>query len=287
MWYVFIVMPLISVVKVTTQGRFSKKSIRSFSDVLLYNTVAFLCSALVLALLFFRNVPPIEVFIYALLSAICSVSYQSFYTLALKNGPVSATVILSSFSIIFTLIAGAIFFEEHWTKYTLIGFALMALAFYLIPAKRNDKKATLKWLLFVVLTFVSNGLLGAVMLFFSKSDFGTMQSEYVTLIFLLACIISLLLTLFNVKIKKDPITIKQGLELPIVALIIGSCLGLYNVLNVVALQHFPSFIVAPVLSGAVMVLIMVVDALLNKEKPTIKTLIGVVCAVVAIVLLNL
>ena len=285
--YVFILMPILSAIKVLTQARYSKKSLNTFSDVLLYNAIAFFFSALVLSIIFLRQLPPIEVWLYACISAITNVLYQIFYTLTLKTGPVAVSAIINSFNIVFTLLAGAIFFNEQWSVYTIIGFAFMSVAFCLVPTKTDNKKANLKWLCFIILTFVSCGLYGVVMLFFSKSQFGTMKSEYVAITFTIASVICLILAFFNTKVRKEPISIKRNFELPIVTLVIGGTLGLYNLLNVIAVQKFPSYIVSPVISGLIIILTMLASAVINKEKITLKMLIGTIFAVIAIVLLNL
>ena len=287
MYFVFIVMPLLSVIKVTMQGKYSQKHIKTFSDVLLYNTIVFLFSAFILAAIFLRQLPPLEVWIYALISATGAFLSQTFYTLAFKNGPITPTAIINSFNIIFTLFAGLIYFNEQWTIFTIVGFAFMSVAFCLIPGKNNDKKANLKWLILTAITFVCFGLSSVVMLLFSRSEFSKWQSAYTVLIFSIASVFSFIFTLFNVKVRKEPITIKRNWNLPLVALIIGGALGLYNLVNVIAYQHFPSYLVTPIISGACIGLTMIVNSIINREKPTIKMLIGVACAVVAIVLLNL
>lgn len=287
MYYIFIAMPLLSTIKTVTQGRYSKKHIKTFSDVLIYNTLAFFFSALVLGVIFLRQIPPIEVFGFALINAICAILFQTFYTLALKNGPTTATIIINTFSIVITMFTGAIFYNEQWSIYNIIGFILMSAAFYLIPARNNDKKANLKWIILTALSFLFGGFNTAAMLVFSKSNFVSYQNEYTTLIFALAFVLCGLFTLFNVKARKEPITIKKSIELPIVALVIGGAVGLYNLLNVIGYNYFPSYILLPVVCGLIIVLVMVVNSILNKEKPTLKMLIGVALAVIAIVLLNI
>lgn len=287
MFYVFIVMPLLSTIKTVTQGKFSKNNIKTFSDVFIYNTLAFFFSALILAVIFLRQIPPFQVLIYSLITGACSVMFQTFFTLALKNGPTTATIIINNFGIVFTLLTGAIFYSEVWTIFNIVGFLFMSAAFYLIPAKTKDKKATIKWLILVSLSFIFSGLNSAVMLVFSKSQFTAFQSEYMTLTFAFACILSLLITFFNVNIKKDPITLKRNKILPIVAIIIGGALGLYNLVNVIAYKYYPSNVLTPITCGLTITLVMIVNSILNKEKPTLKMLIGVLFAVVAIVLLNL
>jgi drug/metabolite transporter (DMT)-like permease len=163
----------------------------------------------------------------------------------------------------------------------------MFAAFYLIPARTKDKKISLKWIIYVALSFLTTGIFSSFLLVFSKSEFGAMQNEYVAITFSIATILSSLLTLFNVKVKKEPITIKLDYKLPLVALVIGGALGIYNLINVIAFKHFESYILSPIVSGSIMVLTMVVNAIINKEKPTTKMLIGVAFAVVAIVFLNL
>lgn len=287
MWFLFIVMPILSVIKVTTQGRFSQKNIKTFSDVLLYNTAVYFFSALVLAVIFLRVMPPVEVWLYALIGAVGSILMQSFYTLAYKHGPITPTVIINSFNIIIPITAGFIFFNEKWSSLTAFGLILMGIAFYLVPARNNDKKINSKWLFYVIATFILTGLYGVLTLFFSKSEFSSWQNEYITLTVFIAGIFCSLLTLFNVKVRKDFITIKKQSKLPLIALVIGSAIGIYNILNVIAFKYYPSYVVTPIVSGTIMVLTMVVNSILNKEFPTKKMIIGVIAAVISIVLLNI
>ncbi len=287
MWYVFIAMPLLALIKTTVQGRYSKKNVETFSDVLFYNSAVFLTATITLAVIFLRQMPPLEVIIYALLNGAFSVLFQSFYTLAFRNGPVSATVIINSFNLVLILLAGTIFFNETWSIFAIIGFVFMALAFYLLPARGGDKKANLKWFIFVLLTFFFGGLTGVVTLFFSRSEFNAMQPEFVVFTFLIAFVLCSIITLFNVKVKKDPITIKKDWKLPTAALVIGASVGLYNLVTVIALQNYDSYIVSPVVNGTLMVLIMITNCILDKEKPTKKMIFGLISAVIGIVLLNL
>ena len=287
MYYIFIAMPLLSTIKTVTQGRYSKKSINTFSDVLIYNTLVFIFSAIVLGVIFLRQIPPIEVFGFSLITAIFSILFQTFYTLALKSGPTTATIIINTFSLVITMFTGTIFYNEQWSFYNIIGFLFMSVAFYLIPARINDKKANFKWFIFTALSFLFGGLNSAIIYVFSKTNLATYQNEYTTLIFALAFVLSGIFTLFNVKVRKEPITIKKSIELPIVALVIGGAVGLYNLLNVIGYKYFPSYILLPVVCGLIIVLVMIVNAILNREKPTLKMLIGVVFAVIAIVLLNI
>ncbi len=287
MYYIFIAMPLLSTIKTVTQGRYSKKSINTFSDVLIYNTLVFFFSALVLGVIFLRQIPPIEVFGFSLITAIFSILFQTFYTLALKSGPTTATIIINTFNLVITMFTGAIFYNEQWSIYNIIGFLFMSVAFYLIPARNNDKKANFKWFIFTALSFLFSGLNSAIIYVFSKTNLASYKNEYTTLIFALAFVLSGIFTLFNVKVRKEPITIKKSIELPIVALVIGGAVGLYNLLNVIGYNYFPSYILLPVVCGLIIVLVMIVNSILNREKPTLKMLIGVVFAVIAIVLLNI
>jgi drug/metabolite transporter (DMT)-like permease len=110
---------------------------------------------------------------------------------------------------------------------------------------------------------------------------------YMVFSFGFACVWCSLILLFNVKVKKQPITINKGWHLPCVALVIGGAVGGYNLLNIYALQYFESYIAMPVVNGAIIVLVMIVNSIIDKAKPTIKSLIGFVSALIAIVLLNL
>ena len=287
MYFIFFVMPLLSVIKVTAQGRYAQKNTKSFSDILLFNSVVFFATAVILAVIFLRAFPPIELIIYAVLGGIFTIAFQTFYLLAFKNGPVAPTVIINSFSIVLVLLAGRIFFDEKWSIFTIIGLIFMFITFYLVPARKDNKKANSKWLLLTLCVLLFSGAYNIESLFIARNELTKWKSEFLIFSFLIASIICLFATVFNVKIKKEPITIKLDWKLTVATLIIATTLGAYNLLNIYALKWFPSYIVMPIINGSIIVMVMVINSILDREKPTLKMIMGTLSAVVGIVLLNL
>ena len=288
MSYLFLfVAPILSAIKVVSQGRYAKKNVNNLSDVLLFNAVVFFATALILALLFVRAIPPIEVFLFASLTSVFTVAFQVCYTLAFKSGPIAPTVIICNFNIVITLLVGLIFFGEKWSIFTFVGLAFMAVAFFLIPAKSGENKVNLKWVLFTCLAFLSTGLINVVSLLFARSEYRAWKSTYLSIAFLFACVLALLILLVNVKVKKQPLQMKINLNLPLTALIIAGALGLFNLFNIYALQYFESYIALPVISGLGIVTATVLNFFVNKEKISKRMMIGVLFAIISIVLLNL
>lgn len=288
MHYLFLIFaPVCAMIKAVVQGRYTKKRVNTFSDVLLYNCAVFFATAGVFAIVFLRAFPPIEVILYSLLGSVFIIGFQISYTMAFKSGPITASVIINSFCIVMGMVAGLIFFNEQWSILAIIGLVFMALCFYLVPARGENKKINIKWIIAISLSFLFSGANSTIALFFAKSEFAEWNSTYMVFSFAMACVWALIILLFNVKAKKEPITINKGWGLPCVALVIGGALGGYNLLNVYSLQYFESYIAMPVVNGAIIVLVMIVNSIIDREKPTLKTLFGVISAVIAIVLLNL
>ena len=77
---------------------------------------------------------------------------------ALKYGPASLTSLLISLSLILTTIWGFFFWDSKVTGFVIVGLVLVAVAIWLClyTGKKNEQKISLKWLFFVLLSFLGN-----------------------------------------------------------------------------------------------------------------------------------
>lgn len=107
--------PFLAAAKVTVQGAYSKKRTKTLSDLLLYNAFVVFFAAAVVAIMFVRSVPSPAIWGYAAISGVLVILFQCSYTEAFKHGSVALTVIINSFNIVFSLVAGVLFFDEKWT----------------------------------------------------------------------------------------------------------------------------------------------------------------------------
>lgn len=276
--------------KATVQGALTKKRVTSFSDAAALNATVFLLTAVIFSALFVRAVPSVEVFGYALLSAIFVVGFQFSYTLAFKNGSVASAAIINTFNVIFPLVTGALLYSEKWSMFTVIGCVFMAAAFYLVPSRTGNAKSNGKWLLFTLLAFVFAGLNNTLALVFSRSDFAVQSSYMVALSYAFAFPIALITFAFSRKREKrtgQTSTFSLGVATIFPTLAISVLLGVNNLLTLKALATWRSNVFFPVTNGATIVFTAVLNVVCFREKPSLGSVIGIALAVIAAVLLNL
>lgn len=282
--------PLSAAVKATAQGSFTKKRVTTFSDAAAFNALVFAFTAVIFSSLFVRELPSLQLLAYAALSAVFIAGFQFSYTLAFKNGAVAPAVIINTFNVIFPLLTGAIFYEEKWTLFTAIGCACMAAAFYLVPARGNDKKINGKWVVFTIAAFVFAGLNNSLSLVFSKSGIAENGSSLVA--FSYAFAFPLAAFAFAISKRKEKHssvvgTLKPDVTAFVTSFAISALLGANNLFTLLALGEWQSNVFFPISNGATIVFTVAFNFVLYREKPALKSIIGIVFAIIAVILLNL
>ena len=98
------------------------------------------------------NIPP-TLWIYAIIAGIlyCSASFLTF--VALGCGSFAMSMLILSYSLVFSIGYGLIFLDEPATLFTYIGLALIMVSLYLTKTKKKvsateEKKISAKWVAF-------------------------------------------------------------------------------------------------------------------------------------------
>jgi uncharacterized membrane protein len=105
-------MSLLGCTKVTLQGRASRKFFKNGADSVLFHTLLFLFVALTLVVIFPTALLTWQGFWLSILCALFTFFYQVFYAQALKEGPVSLTVLICNFSTFFVVLYSTLAFGE-------------------------------------------------------------------------------------------------------------------------------------------------------------------------------
>ena len=232
-----------------------------------------------------------------------------FSVLAILYGPLAKTSLIISCSLLLPTLYG-IFVQGIYIKVIrdgsatvsealgealsptlIIGIILLVITLFLVNRENKDdsveeKKVTLKWLIFVTLAFIGNGMCSTVQT--AKQDFyGNDGNNMFMIVALIFVVLILLIASISTKKERAEIkyTVKHG---ALLAVLCGAANGITNLLVMVLnANHFPASILFPFVSGGGLVLIFLWSVLVNKEKFTVPQYIGYGLGVLSLVLLNL
>ena len=279
----------LAAVAVSMQDIFKKKyNNRSGGDVFLFGGMIAL-----FATLFFIAVNRDWSFrpILLLPSLAFAVSYASstvFTVLAIRYGSLAKTSLIVSCSLLIPCFYGILFLGE-WKDISLwfiIGLVLLIAALFLINYQKGGEKITFKWVVFVLLAFVGNGMCSTV----QKAEqirFGD-DGRNVFMIAALAMVAVILFAVgFSLKSERKNVRsiVKKGV---LFALVCGVMNGLTNFLVIyLNTQEFPASIMFPVISGGSIVFVFVYSILFQKERFRVRQYVGFFLGVLSVVLLNL
>lgn len=226
----------------------------------------------------------LEVGIYSLLFALGYCLAMITYFLAIKTGPMSISALILQYSLILPAIYGIFALNEPIKVTLFIGLGLLVISLLLVNLKKGEKgvKPTLKWAIFVILLFISNGFCAIVQKVQQVNFSGQFKSEFMIMGLLISSVVLLALTLTSErKLMLDNLK-KGGL--------FGCCGGVFNAgINFLfmVLAVMPASVVYPILSAGGTLITAVVAYFVYKEKLSPMQLVGLGVGIASIVLLNI
>ena len=213
------------------------------------------------------------------------------YGMAMKTGPLSYTTLLFSAGMVIPVIAGVLLFHDRMSFLQAIGFVLILVTFYVVSKQKADPgtgaKINSKWLFFVSLTFLGNGLLG----FLSKSHQylypGDDKILYMAIGFATTAVLSSIMLLFFTVLKKQKIEAVRspGLYTSIIVMGLTSTVGNKLVMDLIG--SVPVGVLFPIVNGGVMLVVILMSRVVFREAITRRKAVGIVVGLTAIIFLSL
>lgn len=157
-----------------------------------------------------------------------------------------------------------------------IGIVLIRLSFVISVEK--FQKGEQKWILFALLAFLCNGMVGLTQKIFRMSTFESEQTVFMIVAFLVGAIIT-----FFIMPKKFKILPSKGFLKTVFGS--GVMLGLVNVINVYISGVLPGVIVFPSVNGGGIIISAILARILIKEKISFRKKAGIIIGVIAICLI--
>lgn len=212
-----------------------------------------------------------------------------FVVLAIKCGSLAKTTLIMSYSLLVPAFAGLVILREPIGIPMIAGMILLVLSLWLTNHRKKTadapkEKISLKWLVFVLLGFVGNGMCSTVQKLAPHYLGADVNLTLSTIVALGLSTVVLIAASFLTKETDLKSTLRVGGPL---SLFCGLFNGAVNYLAIYLNQFIPASVMFPVLSAGEIILIVPYSLLVRRERFTAKQWAGFAVGVVSVVLLNL
>ena len=205
--------------------------------------------------------------------------------LSIITGPLSVSSLLIQLSLIIPTLYGILFLGEELTEPRIIGIfcLLLAIVFVNLQGKKEEKRMTLKWGIFVALSFFGNGFCSVSQKMQQDAFGGRYKSEFM-IVALLAVAVFMLVPAILTEKKQIGQNLRKGLPF---FLVCGVANGVANYAVMILNGMMDASVMFPVISAGGILLTAVIALTLYKEKLSLQQIIGFVLGTVSVIVLNL
>ena len=216
---------------------------------------------------------------------------------AIELGSMSLSVLFTQCGFLIPTIFNAIYFNEPINALSVIGIVLIVVAL-VMTIDKSDKKFSIKWLVFAVLSLICSGSIGIVQKFNNAYYPNANAGLFIDIAFFFALATCLLLLLFfyvkerkaapasgSAVLKEDKQ--KQAVSKCAGLVAYGVLTGVMNVFNTFLAGKLPSVVFFPVFNVGVIVLATLSSAIIFKEKLSKRQTASIATGSLAIVLIAL
>ena len=224
---------------------------------------------------------------YSVGFALSYASANLFASLAIREGSLSLTGLVTSYALLVPALYGMIFLHEPIGVWKIVGILLLAVSLFLIniekKAGEGERKITLRWAIFAFLAFLGNGFCSTTQKMEQAAFGGEGAVEF--MLIALALVFVIFFTLSFIKERKDW---KEALPRGCVfGLLCGLANGACNFLVVLLNPRMPASVMYPLISAGGIVVTTLVSVLIFKERLSRSQWLGMAIGVTSIVFLNL
>jgi drug/metabolite transporter (DMT)-like permease len=274
---------LLATAKVTTQSAFSKKSVKSFPDVVFFIGLTFTVSALIF-LPDLIGCSPI-VWLYGAAFGLSSMLFQISYTRALSMGNVSLTVMMANLAMVFTVLLSAIVFHDPISPARLIGIVLTIAVFVINTDFKTKNKVEKSWFGLALTALLTSGAAGCTQKFFGELGPADESRAFVSASYAVGAVATFALYLI-LHCKNNRKTYKTAPPVFLYALGVGGFLAIFQIVYQHSINTIPGTFLYPTYAGGCIILSTLAGLVLFKDKLKRRQMISVLFGLVAVVLMN-
>ena len=240
------------------------------------------------ALLFFALTSPELAFDLSFVpySVAFAVSYalaSLFAVLAIAYGSLSLTSLITSYSLMIPTFYGLIFLKDPFGKGFIFGLVFLIVSLFLINKKDGNIKFSLKWIIFVIVAFIGNGMCSVVQKMQQVAFDGAYKNEFMIVALAIVTVVMFVMTMIKER-KGIKLYLKAGWHLSIIC---GALNGMVNLFVMILSNRMPVSLMFPLISAGGLIVTYLVSRFLYKEKLTRMQFLGFIFGLAAIVFLNI
>lgn len=283
-------MALLGCAKVTLQGRASRQFFKNGADSVLFHTMLFLFVALTLVVIFPTAALTWQGFWLSILCAVFTFFYQVFYAQALKEGPVSLTVLICSFSTFLVVLYSTIAFGETLYLSHIAGMLLLIFSMVL-NVKQEEKEKGRRWLFFTIAAMISTAVGTSIIKLFGKTEAAKVSGSDITFLalsYVAAAVFALgYYVVSRYTGKKEKHTFALSWKVLAYAVSVGVVLGIFQKFYALGMQHLDAVFMMPTWYGLQTLGMTTIGILAFGDKLCKRQKWSIVCGLACIILMNL
>ncbi len=228
-----------------------------------------------------------ESFVYGVAFAIAFGAAALFVFLAINEGSIALTTLVMSYSLLIPTFYGIIFLGDTLGALAIIGIVLLVFSLFFSnyekKSEEDNSKITVKWLIYITIAFVGNGMCATIQKIQNIKMGGVGSNEFMFLAYLMFAAAMLVAALIKERETILP-NLKSG----------GVFIGARGILNAITNllviflnPRIAASIMFPIISAGGVLLTIIAAVAVYKEKMTRFQQIGVLLGILAIVFLNI
>ncbi len=222
---------------------------------------------------------------YGIISGIlfCMASFLTY--IALGCGSFTISMLLLSYSGVFSIVYGLAVLGETASVFTYLGLAAVMLSLFLTrgAGEKEGKKVSLRWLICISLSVFGSGMFGVLMRMQQIEFDNAYTNEYMVITLGLSA--AVLLTVGLIRDGRDTwYILRHG---GFYAALSGLSNGVTNMMGLMINTMMPISLSSPIRAGVKVIFSFILSKLIFKEEFLIRQVVGVGVGALALVLLNL
>lgn len=225
---------------------------------------------------------------YAVMFALAYSASTIGLMVALKNGPLSITSLLFSYSLIIPTLYGILCLNEPVKVTMCVGFALLVLALAMVNFTKKQPGQTgfrvnAKWLVSLLIAFIGNGLCSTIQKMQQVAFDSQYNNEFMIIALIIVTVLLLIVSLLTE--RKQFLSLFRGGWYWAVSC--GLTNGLTNLFVLILTGMVAVSLMFPVISAGNIILASLISIYFYKEKLQKTQLLGIGVGVVSIIFLNI
>ena len=219
---------------------------------------------------------------YSIGFAVSYAVFSVFMVLAIAYGSLSLTSLFISYSLMIPTFYGLII-GDSIGKGFIPGMILLVISLFLTNKNDEETKISFKWMLFVILSFVGNGMCTVVQKMQQIASNGSYKNEFMIVALAIVTVVMLLMSVLTEK-KQIKQYVKVGWHW---AIICGILNGMVNLFVMVLSGKMSVSLMFPLISAGGLIVTYIVSKFFYKEKLTRTQFVGFLFGLAAVVFLNI